>query len=82
MGTAPQTAFDQSAELLWAAASRKHFQLLTALTAEAAKNVDFRALIQGFVDSIGHACHCDCACIAVLDPEGAVAACPARRGRR
>src|SRR5438270_10254830 len=69
MSTAPQIAFDETAEFFLPAASRNHFRLLTALTAQAARDVDVRALIEGFVDSVGRAFRCDCAYIALLDPE-------------
>src|SRR5690242_20087465 len=69
MSTAPQIAFDETDGFLSPEVSRKHFQLLTALTAQASRNVELRALIEGFIDSIGPAFHCDCAYIALLDPE-------------
>jgi formate hydrogenlyase transcriptional activator len=69
MSTAPQIAFDETAGFFSPAASRNHFQLLAALTAQAARHVDLSALIEGFVDSVGRAFRCDCACIALLDPE-------------
>jgi formate hydrogenlyase transcriptional activator len=69
MSTAPQVAFDESDEFVSSGVSPKHFQLLTALTSQAAKKVEFRALIETFIDSIGHALHCDCAYIALLDSE-------------
>ena len=69
MSTAPQLAFDETAEFVSPAVSWKQFQLLTALSAQATSEVEFRALIEGFVDSIGRAMHCDCAYIALLDPE-------------
>jgi transcriptional regulator with GAF, ATPase, and Fis domain len=69
MSTAPQIAFDESDQFVSSGVSPKHFQLLTALTSQATKKVKFRALIESFVDSIGHALHCDCAYIALLDPE-------------
>jgi formate hydrogenlyase transcriptional activator len=69
MSTAAQTAFDETAEFFSPAASRNHFQLLTDLTAQAARDVDLSALIKGFVDSVARAFRCDCACIALTDPE-------------
>jgi formate hydrogenlyase transcriptional activator len=69
MGTAPQIAFDETAEFVSPEVSRKHFQLLTALTAQANRNVELRTLIEGFTESIGRAFRCDCAYIALLDPE-------------
>ena len=69
MSTAPQIAFDETAEFVSPEVSRKHFQLLTALTAQANRNVDLRALIEGFTESIGRAFRSDCAYIALLDPE-------------
>jgi formate hydrogenlyase transcriptional activator len=69
MSTARQIAFDETAELFSPAASPNHLQLLTALTAQAARDVDLSTLIEGFVDSVGRAFRCDCACIALLDPE-------------
>jgi formate hydrogenlyase transcriptional activator len=69
MRTAPQIAFDESDEFVSSGVSPKHFQLLTVLTSQATKKLKFRALIESFVDSIGHALHCDCAYIALLDPE-------------
>jgi formate hydrogenlyase transcriptional activator len=68
MSTAPQIAFDED-DAFVTPVSPKHFQLLTALISQATKKVEFRALIEGFVNSIGHALHCDCAYIALLDPE-------------
>lgn len=69
MSTALQIAFDETAEFFSPAASRNYFQLLTALTAQAARDVDLSALIDGFVDSVSRAFRCDCAYIALLDPE-------------
>jgi formate hydrogenlyase transcriptional activator len=69
MSTAPQIAFDETAELVSPEVSRKQLQLLTALTAQATRNIEVRALIEGFIDSIGRAFRCDCAYIALLDPE-------------
>lgn len=57
------------ADDLQPAASRNHFQLLAALTAQAARDVDLSALIKGFLDSVARAFRCDCVCIALLDPE-------------
>jgi formate hydrogenlyase transcriptional activator len=61
--------FDYGDGLVPPGVSRKRFQLLTALTAQATRNVECRALIDGFVDSVGRAFHCDCTYIALLDPE-------------
>jgi hypothetical protein len=69
MRTAAQIAFDETAEFFSSAASRNHFQLLTDVTAQAARDIDLSALIEGFVDSVALAFRCDCACIALLDPE-------------
>jgi len=69
MSTAPQMAFDETAKFVSPEVSRKHFQLLTALTAQTSRNVELRALIEGFIDSIGRAFRCDCAYIALLHPE-------------
>ena len=69
MSTAPQIAFDETAELFSPVASRNHFQLLADLIAHAAKDIDLSALIEGFVDSVALAFRCDCACIALLDSE-------------
>jgi hypothetical protein len=69
MSTAPQIAFDESDEFVSPGLSPKHFQLLTALTSQATRKVEFRTLIEGLVDSISRAMHCDCAYIALLDPE-------------
>jgi transcriptional regulator with GAF, ATPase, and Fis domain len=69
MSTAPQVAFEESDEFVSSGVSPKHFQLLTALTSQAAKKVEFSAFIESFVDFIGHALHCDCAYIALLDSE-------------
>jgi transcriptional regulator with GAF, ATPase, and Fis domain len=66
MSTAPQITFHESDGF---GVFPEHFQLLAALTSQATSKVEFRALIQGFVDSIGHALQCDCAYIALLDPE-------------
>ena len=51
------------------AASRDHFQLLAALTAQAARHIDVRALIEGFLGSVALVFRCDCACFALVDPE-------------
>jgi transcriptional regulator with GAF, ATPase, and Fis domain len=69
MSTARQIAFDEGDQLVSPGVSAKHFELLTALTSQATKKVEFRALIEGFIDSVGNAIHCDCAYIALLDPE-------------
>jgi formate hydrogenlyase transcriptional activator len=69
MSTAPQVAFDETAEFVSPAVSWRQFQLLTALSAQATSKVEVRTLIEGFVDSIGLAFRCDCAYIALLDPE-------------
>src|SRR5689334_19496639 len=69
VSTAPEIAFDRTAEFFSLAASHNHFQLLTALTEQASRDVDLSALIEGFVESVGRALRCDCACIALLDPE-------------
>jgi formate hydrogenlyase transcriptional activator len=69
MSTARQIAFDEGDELVSPGVSPKHFELLTALTSQATKKIEFRALIEGFIDSVGNAIHCDCAYIALLDPE-------------
>jgi formate hydrogenlyase transcriptional activator len=73
MSTAPQIAFDKTAEFVSPEVSRKHVQLLTALTAQATRDVELRALIEGFIASIGRAFRCDCAYIALLDPEDSAA---------
>ena len=69
MSSATQIAFDKTAEFFWLAGSRNHLQLLTDLTAQAARDIDLRALIEGFVDSVALAFRCDCACFALVDPE-------------
>src|SRR5438270_4389373 len=69
MSTAAQVAFDETAEYMSPEVSCKHVQLLATLMAQATRNVEFRTLIEGFVDPIGRAMHCDCAYIALLDPE-------------
>jgi formate hydrogenlyase transcriptional activator len=68
MSTAPQLAFDEDDGFV-TPVSPKHFQLLTSLASQATSEVEFRALIEGFVDSIAGAIHCDCAYIALMDPE-------------
>jgi formate hydrogenlyase transcriptional activator len=70
MSTASQMAFDKPADFVSREVSRKHFELLTALTAHASRNIELRALIDGFVDSIGRAFRCEYTYIALLDPEG------------
>jgi transcriptional regulator with GAF, ATPase, and Fis domain len=69
MSTAPQIAFDEAAEFESPELFCKHLQLVTALTAQASGNADLCALIEGLVDSISRAIRCDCAYIALLDPE-------------
>jgi formate hydrogenlyase transcriptional activator len=69
MSTAPQIAFDQNNHFVSCGVSPEYFQLFAALTSQATRKVEFRALIEGFVISIGRALHCDCAYIALLDPE-------------
>jgi PAS domain S-box-containing protein len=69
MSSAPEIAFDESDEFVSPGISPKHFQLLTALNSQATSKVEFRTLIEGLVDSISRAIHCDCADIALLDPE-------------
>jgi formate hydrogenlyase transcriptional activator len=70
MSTAPQMALDKKDEFVSSGVPPKYFQLLATLTSQATSSgVEFRALIQGFVDSIGRAIHCDCAYIALLDSE-------------
>jgi formate hydrogenlyase transcriptional activator len=69
MSTAPQLAFDQNDQFVSSGVPPKYFQLFATLTSQATRMVEFRALIDGFVDSIGCALHCDCAYIALLDPE-------------
>jgi hypothetical protein len=68
MSTAPQIAFEEDGGFL-TPVSRKHFQLLNGLASQATRKVEFRALIEGFADSVGRAIHSDCAYIALLDPE-------------
>ncbi len=69
MTNAAQVAFDETAEFVSSELSCKHVQLLTALTAQASRNVDLYARIEGLVDSIGRGIHCDCAYIALVDSE-------------
>ena len=69
MSAAPQISFDDIAEFGPPEVSRKYFQLLTALTAQATRNVGLRTLIEGFITTIGHALGCDCAYMALVDPE-------------
>jgi len=69
MSTAAQVAFDETAEFVSPTVSWKQFQLFIALAAQATSGVGFRALIEGFVNAIGHALQCDCACITLLHPE-------------
>jgi formate hydrogenlyase transcriptional activator len=69
MSTAPQIAFDQNDQLVSSGVPPKYFQLFATLTSQAARKVEIRALIEGFVDSIGCALHCDCVHIALLDSE-------------
>jgi formate hydrogenlyase transcriptional activator len=69
MSTAPQIAFDQNDQFMSCGVSPKYFRLFAALNSQATRKIKFRALIEGFVDSIGRALHCDCAYIALLDPE-------------
>jgi transcriptional regulator with GAF, ATPase, and Fis domain len=68
MSTAPQLAFDEDDRFV-TPVSPKHFQLLTGLASHARSKVEFRPLIEGFVDSVAGSIHCDCAYIALLDPE-------------
>jgi transcriptional regulator with GAF, ATPase, and Fis domain len=69
MSTAPQIAFDENDQFVSSGVPHKYFKLFSTLTSQATRKVEFRALIEGFVDSIGHALQCDCAYIALLDPE-------------
>ena len=69
MSIAPQIAFHESEAFVSPGVSPKHLQLLTTLTLQATQKVEFRALIEGFLDSISRAIHCDCAYVALLDPE-------------
>jgi Sigma-54 interaction domain len=59
MSTAPQIAFDQNDQFVSSGVPPKYFQLFAALTSQATRKVEFRTLIEGFVDSIGRAIHCD-----------------------
>ena len=69
MRTAAQFAFDETDGYVSSEVSCKHVQLLATLMAQATRDVELRTLIEGFIDSIGIAFRCDCACIALLDPE-------------
>jgi formate hydrogenlyase transcriptional activator len=69
MSTAPQVAFEKDCGFLLPAVSPEHFQLLTAVTSQATRKVELRALVEGLIDSIGRAMRCDCAYIALLDRE-------------
>jgi formate hydrogenlyase transcriptional activator len=69
MSTSPQIVFDKNDPLLSPGLPLTYFQLFTTLISQATRRVDFRTLIEGFVDSIGCAIHSDCAYIALLDPE-------------
>ena len=69
MSTALQIAFDPNDQFVSSGVPPKYFQLFTTLTSQATSKVEFRTLIEGLVDSIGRAVHCDCAYIALLDPE-------------
>src|ERR1700722_15240812 len=69
MSTAPQIAFDQNDQLVSSGVPPKYFQLFATLTSQAARKVEIRGLIEGFLDSIGCALHCDCVHIALLDSE-------------
>jgi formate hydrogenlyase transcriptional activator len=69
MSTAAQVAFNETDEYVLPEVSCKHVQLLATLMAHATRDVELGTLIEGFVDSIGHVIHCDCAYIALLDPE-------------
>jgi len=68
MSTAPQLAFDEDDRFV-TPVSPKHFQLLTGLASHARSKVEFRPLIEGFVDSIAGSIRCDCAYIALLGPD-------------
>ena len=63
------TPFDETAEFVSAEVPCKHVQLLATLMAQARRNIELSALIEEFVGSIGHAIQCDCAYIALLNPE-------------
>src|SRR6202030_2858144 len=70
MSTAPQIAFDKNDPFLSSGVPPNYFQLFATLTSQATSSeVEFRTLIEGFVDSIARARQCDCAYIALLDPE-------------
>jgi len=69
MSTAPQIAFDKNDQFISSGVPAKYFQLFATLASQASRRVEFRTLIEGFVDSIGHVLQCDCAYIALLDPE-------------
>ena len=69
MSTAPQFAFDQNDQFVSSNVPPEYLQLFATLTSQATRKVEFRALIEGFVDSIGRAIHCDCAYIALQDSE-------------
>jgi formate hydrogenlyase transcriptional activator len=69
MSTAPHMPFDPNDQFVSSGVPPKYFQLLATLTSQVTRKVGFRALIEGFVDSIGRALHCDCAYIALLDAE-------------
>jgi formate hydrogenlyase transcriptional activator len=69
MSTAAQIAFDPNDQFVLSGMSSKYFQLFATLTAQAITGVEFRTLIEGLVDSIGRGIDCDCAYLALLDPE-------------
>jgi formate hydrogenlyase transcriptional activator len=66
MSTAPQSAFEESEDF---GLFPKHFQLLSALNLQATRSIELPALIEAFIEFIGHAFRCECAYIALLDPE-------------
>jgi formate hydrogenlyase transcriptional activator len=66
ISTALQIAFEESEDF---GVSPKDFQLLSALTLQATRSIELRALIEECIEFIGRALHCDCAYIALLDPE-------------
>jgi formate hydrogenlyase transcriptional activator len=69
-------AFDKNDQFVSCGMPPKYFQLLTTLTSQVTSSeIEFRTRIQSFVDSIGSAIHCDCACIALLDPEDSQTLC-------
>jgi formate hydrogenlyase transcriptional activator len=68
MSAASQICFEKDDEVM-IPDFHKHFELLADLASQATRNLKFRAPIQGFLDSIDHALRCDCAYIALLDPE-------------